>query len=79
MRLAIFSTLLLAVSLVLLFFLTTYRSAFEADQACHFAQIKDYGSNSEYGCDHDIETSQWLLYLKGSNDGPAKVVKRFRY
>ena len=79
MRLAIITTLSLGLALVLLLYLTTYRSAFEADQACHFTQIHDYEGNPTYACDHDLETNQWLLYEKRSNEFPAKVVKRFRY
>ena len=60
-------------------FATGYRSAFEADQACHSQQWNDFGENSGFGCDHDLETNQWLLYEIGSNHQAAKVIKRFRY
>jgi len=31
------------------------------------------------GCDHDLETNQWLLYQKGTNDLPSPVISRYRY
>ena len=31
------------------------------------------------GCDHDLETNQWLLYEEGINGQPSKVIQRFRY
>ncbi len=33
----------------------------------------------EFGCDHDLETNQWLLYQKGINDQPSQVIERYRY
>ena len=59
------------------FWFGSYRSAFEADQDCHFqlsSKVKD-----TFGCDHDTETHQWILYEKQENSNPAKVIKRFRY
>ena len=60
-------------------YLTSYRSAFEADQACHYEKTKVYESSSSFGCDHDTETSQWILYELENSGLPAKVIKRFRY
>ena len=60
-------------------FLIGYRSAFEADQACHSEKWNAYGENPSFGCDHDLETHQWLLYEVLPNHNPAKVIKRFRY
>ena len=62
-----------------IYFLTGYDSAFEADQLCH-----SYLSNLSYqsgnlGCDHDIETHQWILYETQDNSEPAKIIKKFRY
>ena len=37
-------------------------------------------SQSEfYGCDHDTETHQWILFEEQDNTQPAKIIKRFRY
>ena len=70
---------LLVLILFLIYFLTAYDSAFEADQNCH-SQLSSYGSLSgNYGCDHDTETHQWILYESNTNKEPAKIIKRFRY
>ena len=61
------------------YFLTGYRSAFEADQACHSEKWNSYGENPSFDCDHDLETDQWILYEVIPNHLPAKVIKRFRY
>ena len=61
------------------YFLTGYRSAFEADQACHSEKWHSYGENPSFDCDHDLETDQWILYEVMPNNLPAKVIKRFRY
>ena len=56
-----------------------FNSAFEADQLCH-STLADFDSNNQnFGCDHDTETHQWLLYEKQDVSKPAKVIKRFRY
>ena len=60
-------------------YITSYRSAFEADQACHSLKWKTYQDSELFGCDHDLETSQWILYETSSNHMPAKILKRFRY
>ena len=60
-------------------FLTGYRSAFEADQACHSEKWNLHGDDPIFDCDHDLETNQWLLYEIVPNHLPAKVIKRFRY
>ena len=74
------------VSLLVIIFLvsgsiyfTRYRSAFEADQTCHSLKGKAYGESEQYGCDHDLETRQWILYEAVQGHQPAKVLKRFRY
>ena len=70
---------LLVTLLVLIYFLTGYDSAFEADQYCH-SNLSSYDNLSEnYGCDHDTETHQWILYESNDNKEPAKVIKKFRY
>ena len=62
-----------------IYFWSGYRSAFEADQACHAKKWEDFGESDKYGCDHDLETDQWILYEGGLNHSPAKVLKRFHY
>tara|TARA_A100001388_G_scaffold137230_1_gene101688 strand:+ start:1090 stop:1347 length:258 start_codon:yes stop_codon:yes gene_type:complete len=70
---------LLVLLLLLIYFLTGYDSAFEADQYCH-SNLSTYDNLSgNYGCDHDIETHQWILYESNENEEPAKIIKKFRY
>ena len=70
---------LLFLVLSLIYFLTGYDSAFEADQYCH-SYLSSYDNLSvNYGCDHDTETHQWILYESNENKEPAKIVKKFRY
>ena len=71
--------LLLVIFLCLLYFLTGYDSAFEADQNCH-SNLASYDNLSgNYGCDHEIETHQWILYESNDKKEPAKIIKKFRY
>ena len=70
---------LLVILLCLIYFLTGYDSAFEADQYCH-SYLSSFTNLSEnYGCDHDTETHQWILYESNDNNEPAKIIKKFRY
>ena len=70
---------LLVIVLFLIYFLTGYDSAFEADQNCH-SNLASYDNVSgKYGCDHDIETHQWILYESNDNKEPAKIIQKFRY
>jgi len=70
---------LLVILIFLIFFLTGYDSAFEADQFCH-SYLSNYENLSgKYGCDHDTETHQWILYESNNNEEPAKIIKKFRY
>ena len=70
---------MLVILIFLIYFLTSYDSAFEADQNCH-ANLSGYDNLSgNYGCDHDTETHQWILYLSNDNKEPAKIIKKFRY
>ena len=63
----------------LIYFLTGYDSAFEADQSCH-SYLVDYSKGSgDFGCDHDTETHKWILYESQDNSKPAKIIKKFRY
>ncbi len=71
--------LILVIFLFLLYFLTGYDSAFEADQYCH-STLSSYNSLSgNYDCDHDTETHQWILYKSNDNEKPAEIIKKFRY
>ena len=70
---------LLVIILFLIYFSTGYDSAFEADQYCH-AYLSSYDKESgNYGCDHDTETHQWILYESTDNKQPAEIIKKFRY
>ena len=65
--------------LFLIYFLTGYDSAFEADQACHSELSKFSDQSGGLGCDHDTETHQWILFKTQDNSEPAKIIKKFRY
>ena len=70
---------LLITVLFLIYFLTGFDSAFEADQSCH-SYLSSYDNLSgNYGCDHDTETHQWILYKSNDTKEPAKIIKKFRY
>ena len=62
-----------------LYFSNGYKSAFEADQQCHYDLRMKSVELDGLGCDHDLETNQWILYLEGVNDRPSQVVERYRY
>ena len=70
---------LLVLILVLIYFLTAYDSAFEADQFCHSTLSSFDNQSGNYGCDHDTETHKWILYESNENNQPAKIIKKFRY
>ena len=71
--------ILLVIPLLLIYFLTGYDSAFEADQNWH-SNLSSYDNLSgNYGCDHDTETHQWILYETNDKKEPAKIIKKFRY
>ena len=61
------------------YFFTGYKSAFEADQQCHYEMRLKSLELDGLACDHDLETNQWLLYQEGINSQPSEVVKRYRY
>ena len=63
----------------LIYFLTGYDSAFEADKSCHLYLSNYENQSGNFGCDHDTETHQWILYSKEDNQEPAKIIKKFRY
>ena len=63
----------------IIYFLTGYDSAFEADQSCHSYMFNFADQSGSLGCDHDIETHQWILYESQENSEPAKIIKKFRY
>ena len=63
----------------LIYFLTGYDSAFEADQLCHSYLSNLPNQSANLGCDHDTETHQWILYEAQNNSEPAKIIKKYRY
>ena len=63
----------------LIYYLTGYDSAFEADQSCHSYLSNFHDQSASLGCDHDTETHQWILYETQDNLEPAKIIKKFRY
>ena len=65
--------------LFLIYYLTGYDSAFEADKLCHSELSKIFVQSGSLGCDHDTETHQWILYEIQDNSEPAKIIKKFRY
>ena len=79
MKIIIALTSLIAIILVYVFFYTGYKSAFEADQQCHYELRLKSVELEGLGCDHDLETNQWILYQRGINDKHSKVVERYRY
>ena len=70
---------LLVLVLVLIYFLTGFDSAFEADQYCPSTLSSYDDLSGNYGCDHDTETHQWILYEINDSKEPAKIIKKFRY
>ena len=79
MKISIVFLSLLAIILGYLYFSPGYKSAFEADQQCHYELLLKSGELEGLGCDHDLETNQWILYQKGINNKPSQVVERYRY
>ena len=79
MKLTIALISLIAIIVGFLYYFTGYKSAFEADQQCHYEMRLKSIELDELGCDHDLETHQWLLFQKGVNDQPSQVIKRYRY
>ena len=79
MKLTIAIISLMALIFVYLHFFTGYKSAFEADQQCHYDMRLKSALIEDLGCDHDIETNQWLLYQKRIDGQPSQVIERYRY
>ena len=79
MRITIICLVLIAMVIGIGIKITTYKSAFEADQACHLDKTQKSLDGNAYGCDHDLETRQWLLFQGSKDDSLAKVVSRYRY
>ncbi len=79
MKISIAFISIIAVIIGYLYFFTGYKSAFEADQQCHYdLQLKSVELVG-LGCDHDIETNQWILYQDGIDNKPSQVIARYRY
>ena len=79
MKLTIFFITLIAIIVGFIYFFTGYNSAFEADQQCHYQMRLKSIELEGLGCDHDLETNQWLLYQKGIDDQPSQVIERYHY
>ncbi|MBW3042501.1 hypothetical protein [Prochlorococcus marinus] len=79
MKLTIALISLIALVFGFFYLFTGYKSAFEADQQCHYEMRLKSVELEDLGCDHDLETNQWLLYRKGINEQPSEVIKRYRY
>ena len=79
MKLTIALISLIAIIVGFLYFFKGYKSAFEADQQCHYEMRLKSVELDGLGCDHDLETNQWLLYRKGVTDQPSQVIERYRY
>ena len=78
---SLFFQVVLSVILVvfLIYFLTGYDSAFEADQSCHSYLSNLPDPSGSLGCDHDTETHQWILYKNSDNSETAEIIKKYRY
>ncbi len=79
MKLTITIISLITIIIGTLYFSTGYKSAFEADQQCHYEMNLKSAELDRLGCDHDLETNQWLLYQEGISNQPSKVIERYRY
>ena len=79
MKLTIALISLIALIVGFLYYFTGYKSAFEADQQCHYQMRLKSQELDELACDHDLETNQWLLYQNGDNGEPSQVLERYRY
>ena len=83
MRLRLIFSICIAIFLMafcVFYYSSRYKSAFEADQECHYElSTYDTASSNILGCDHDLETKQWILFENQEANNPAKVLKRFRY
>ena len=79
MKISIVIITIIATILAYLYFFTGYKSAFEADQQCHYDMRLKSAELGDLGCDHDLETNQWLLYQKNIDNDPFKVIKRYHY
>ena len=79
MKLIIALISLIGIIFGFLYFFPEYKSAFEADQQCHYEMRLKSQELDELACDHDLETNQWLLYRNGVNGQPSQVLERYRY
>ncbi len=78
-KLTIILISIISITIGFLYFSSGYKSAFEADQQCHYEMRLQSVELDGLGCDHDLETNQWLLYKKGIDDQPSHVIERYRY
>tara|TARA_B100000965_G_C19589606_1_gene757305 strand:+ start:1039 stop:1293 length:255 start_codon:yes stop_codon:yes gene_type:complete len=61
-----------------LYWRISFNSAFEADKTCHASLVRYLVESENYGCDHDTETHQWILY-RNLDDSKFEIIERFRY
>ena len=78
------TTIILLVTLLIsifgiIYFKPEYRAAFEADQQCHFDIASLNSEMLSLGCDHDLETRQWILFNSEETENPSQILKRYRY
>ena len=79
MKIAIVFLALIGVIVGIVYLNIGYKSAFEADQQCHYELRLKGVELDRLGCDHDLETSQWILFQEGIDGEPSMVIKRYRY
>ncbi len=70
--------ILIFIFAILLFWITAYDSAFEADRACHSKLLNYLEESDSYGCDHDTETHKWILF-ENLDGAEANIIEKFRY
>lgn len=71
--------IIVIIGTILIFWLIGFKSAFEADQYCHYDLTTQNNVSANFGCDHDLETHQWILFENQDDSAPAKIIKRYRY
>ena len=79
MKISIVLISILLIIVSYLYFFNGYKSAFEADQQCHYDLRMKFVDLEGLGCDHDLETNQWILYQEGIDNKPSQVIERYRY
>ena len=72
--------ILISISIIatFLYWKISFNSAFEADKTCHSNLSRYLVESENYGCDHDIETHQWILY-RNLDNYKFEIIERYRY